>query len=140
MPPLWILIFSLALLWSGLAPADRLTWWLETLPALLAFAAIWLSRRAFPLTPLVLWLALVHCLLLMVGAHYTYAEVPLFDWIADGSATAATILTSSAILPRALYRHWWHGRSSCDGSWSTDAAGAAFLYSASVWRSVPSMN
>lgn len=84
MPPLWILIFSLALLWSGLAPADRLTWWLETLPALLAFAAIWLSRRAFPLTPLVLWLALVHCLLLMVGAHYTYAEVPLFDWIADG--------------------------------------------------------
>lgn len=83
MPRLWILLFSLLLLWSGWAPADRLTWILEVLPALIAFAVLWCSRRTFPLTPLLLWLILGHCLLLMVGAHYTYAEVPLFDRIAE---------------------------------------------------------
>lgn len=83
MPRLWILLFTLVLLWSGWAPADRLTWVLEALPALIAFAVLWGSRRVFPLTPLVLWLILLHCLILLVGAHYTYAEVPLFDRIAE---------------------------------------------------------
>jgi len=83
MPRLWILIFALVLLWSGWAPKDRLTWFLEVAPALIALVLLWCTRNRFPLTPLTLWLILVHSLILMVGGHYTYAEVPLFDWIAE---------------------------------------------------------
>ncbi|GGB80354.1 membrane protein [Marinobacterium zhoushanense] len=83
MPPLWILIFALGLLWSGWDPKDRLTWLLEVAPALAALVLLWSTRLRFPLTPLVLWLVLLHSLILMVGGHYTYAEVPLFDWIAE---------------------------------------------------------
>ncbi|KEA64025.1 hypothetical protein ADIMK_1760 [Marinobacterium lacunae] len=83
MPRLWILIFTVVLLWSGWAPKDRLTWFLEVAPALAALVLLWSTRHRFPLTPLTLWLVLVHCLILMVGGHYTYAEVPLFDWIAQ---------------------------------------------------------
>ncbi|MBV1790017.1 DUF2238 domain-containing protein [Marinobacterium sp. D7] len=83
MPPLWILIFTLVLLWSGWDPKDRLTWFLEVAPALAALGLLWCTRHRFPLTPLTLWLILLHSLILMVGGHYTYAEVPLFDWIAE---------------------------------------------------------
>ncbi|HHO59720.1 MAG TPA: DUF2238 domain-containing protein, partial [Thiotrichales bacterium] len=41
------------------------------------------TRRTFPLTPLAYTLILLHCWILMVGGHYTYAEVPLFDWLRD---------------------------------------------------------
>lgn len=85
MPALWIPIFALVLLWSGWMPKDYPTWFLEVAPALIAFAILWCTRRRFPLTPLVHWLVLLHCLILMVGGHYTYAEVPLFDWIAEQS-------------------------------------------------------
>lgn len=80
---LWILIFSIVLIWSGISPHDRLTWWLEVAPALAALLLLSLTRSRFPLTPLCFWLILLHCIILMVGAHYTYAKVPLFDWIAD---------------------------------------------------------
>ncbi|SEG33553.1 DUF2238 domain-containing protein [Marinobacterium lutimaris] len=80
---LWILIFVLVLIWSGISPTDRLTWWLEVAPALAALAILGATRQHFPLTPLCLWLILVHCIILMVGGHYTYAQVPLFDWLAE---------------------------------------------------------
>ena len=79
----WLLIFLLVLAWSAWQPADRLTWWLEVAPALLGLAVLLATRRRFPLTALAYWLVLVHCIILMVGGHYTYAEVPLFDLIAD---------------------------------------------------------
>ena len=77
----WISIFTLVLLWSGINPKDYPTWVLEAGPAIIAFAVMAQTRRSFPLTPLLYWLALAHCIVLMVGAHYTYAEVPLFDTI-----------------------------------------------------------
>ena len=52
-------------------------------PAALGAAVLLVTRRAFPLTPLVYWLVLAHCIVLMVGGHYTYANVPLFDSIAE---------------------------------------------------------
>ncbi|MDO6459730.1 DUF2238 domain-containing protein [Granulosicoccaceae sp. 1_MG-2023] len=76
---LWLSVFFLVLLWSGIHPKDPLTWLLEVAPALLALVALALSYRSFPLTPLLYWLILAHCVVLMVGGHYTYAEVPLFD-------------------------------------------------------------
>ena len=79
----WFAVFVAVLIWSGIDPADELTWFLEVLPALIAVALLARTRRMFPLTPLVYVLILAHCLILMVGGHYTYAEVPLFDWIRD---------------------------------------------------------
>ena len=80
---LWLLVFGAALLWSAIAPKDRLTWWLEVMPALVALVLLTVTRRRFPLTPLCYGLILFHCIILMVGGHYTYAEVPLFDQIAE---------------------------------------------------------
>lgn len=76
---LWGLCFLLVLVWSAIEPRDRLTWWLEVAPALATAALLLATRRAFPLTPLLYVLVLAHCVILMVGGHYTYAEVPLFD-------------------------------------------------------------
>ena len=80
---LWIAIFTLVLIWSGIKPHDQFTWFLEVLPALIGFAAMVYTRNTFPLTPLVYILILIHCVILMVGGHYTYAEVPLFDWFKE---------------------------------------------------------
>lgn len=67
------------LIWSGIDPKDQLTWFLEVFPAIAGGILILLTLRSFPLTPLLYFLILVHCVILMVGGHYTYAEVPLFD-------------------------------------------------------------
>jgi putative membrane protein len=80
---LWLLIFFATLVWSGIHPKDFLTWVLEVLPALIGFVALVATRLKFPLTRLTYLLILSHCVILMVGGHYTYAEVPLFDWIRD---------------------------------------------------------
>jgi putative membrane protein len=80
---LWLLIFSAVLIWSVINPHDYPTWILEASPALIALLVMAVTRRTFPLTPLLYMLILLHSILLMVGAHYTYAEVPLFDWISE---------------------------------------------------------
>jgi len=81
---LWLIIFFATLAWSGIEPKDSPTWVLEVLPAVVGFAVLVATRRRFPLTSLAYLLILAHCIVLMVGGHYTYAEVPLFDWIRDG--------------------------------------------------------
>lgn len=80
---LWAMIFVAVLIWSGIGPHDYPTWFLEVLPALIGAAALLLTRRRFPLTALLYVLILLHCIILMVGGHYTYAEVPLFNWLQD---------------------------------------------------------
>lgn len=77
----WLLVFLLVLVWSAINPHDRFTWWLEVLPALLGLSVLVATRRNFPLTPLTYILILIHCVILMIGGHYTYAEVPLGDWM-----------------------------------------------------------
>ncbi|NUN47959.1 MAG: DUF2238 domain-containing protein [Candidatus Brocadiae bacterium] len=82
--PLALLAATLAVLaWSAVGPKDRFTWWLEVAPVLLAIPLIAATWRRFPLTPLLLVLAFVHALVLLVGGHYTYAEVPAGFWIRD---------------------------------------------------------
>lgn len=80
---LWLVIFFGTLIWSGVNPKDTLTWFLEVVPAMVGFLVLLATRRRFPLTPLAYTLILFHCIILMVGGHYTYAEVPLFDWLRD---------------------------------------------------------
>jgi putative membrane protein len=77
-----------ALLVSGIAPHDRLTWLLEVAPILIAVPVLVATARRFPLTPFAYRLIFVHALILMLGGHYTYAEVPLGDWVADALGLA----------------------------------------------------
>ncbi|MCK9619288.1 MAG: DUF2238 domain-containing protein [Methylobacter sp.] len=83
MNKIWLGIFFTALLWSGIDPKDYPTWMLEVAPAVIALIVLAKTREKFRLTDLAYNLILVHSLILMVGAHYTYAEVPLFDWLKD---------------------------------------------------------
>lgn len=71
------------LAWSGYAPRDTFTWFLETVPAMLAMALLTATWRRFPFTPLVYVLVWLHAIVLAVGGHYTYAEVPPFNWLRD---------------------------------------------------------
>lgn len=80
---IWIVIFLVVLVWSGINPNDMVTWALEVSPAVIGAAILWYTRKSFPLTSLTYVLILIHCLILMVGGHYTYAEVPLGDWFRD---------------------------------------------------------
>jgi putative membrane protein len=79
----WLLIFAVVFIWSLVNPADFLTWVLEVSPAVIGLIVLLATRRSFPLTSLLYWLILLHCIVLMIGGHYTYAEVPLFDWIRE---------------------------------------------------------
>ena len=80
---IWLTIFLSVFTWSAIEPADRLTWWMEVIPALLGIVILLATRRQFPLTELVYFLILIHSVILMVGGHYTYAEVPIGDWLRD---------------------------------------------------------
>ncbi len=80
---LWLGIFFGVLVWSGIEPKDRLTWVLEAGPAIVGLLVMAKTRISFPLTPLLYFWILLHCIVLMVGAKYTYAEVPLFDSIRE---------------------------------------------------------
>lgn len=74
--------------WSGWAPKDRMTWILETFPAVIGAVILIATRRRFPLTSLAYVLVAIHACILMVGGRYTYAEVPLFNWIRDALGAA----------------------------------------------------
>lgn len=80
----WItLVVAPTLALSGIGPHDRLTWYLEIFPAVIAFLVLYVTARRYPLTPLLYWLIAFHCLILILGAHYTYARVPLGFWFQD---------------------------------------------------------
>jgi putative membrane protein len=76
------------LAWSGIRPHDRFTWFMEVFPVLLGLPAALLTHRRFPLTPLLATLLAVHACILMVGGKYTYAEVPLGNWVRDALGLA----------------------------------------------------
>lgn len=71
------------LVWSGISPTDRLTWWMEVAPVLIGLPVVLVAWRRFPLTPLLCVLLTLHAVVLVVGGKYTYAEMPLFNWIRD---------------------------------------------------------
>lgn len=71
--------YGIGLIWSGINPKDQFTWFLEVAPALIGGGLLLISYNSFRLTSLLYIFILMHCIILMVGGHYTYAEVPLFD-------------------------------------------------------------
>jgi putative membrane protein len=77
----WVSVFFIVFIWSAVNPHDYPTWFLEVAPAIAGIIILGVTYRKFPLTGLLYILILVHSVVLMVGGHYTYARVPLFDVI-----------------------------------------------------------
>ncbi len=71
------------LVWSGIMPFDRFTWFLEVLPVFVGIPLLFSTFRVFPLTSLTYWLLACHAIILCIGGHYTYAEVPVGFWAQD---------------------------------------------------------
>lgn len=74
---------AIVFIWSAIHPHDTFTWILEVFPAIIAAAILIPTYHRFRFTPLVYTLIAIHAIILMVGGHYTYAEVPLGNWIRD---------------------------------------------------------
>lgn len=72
-----------ALIASGIAPFDRLTWLMEVAPVLIALPLLVATRKTYPLTTLLAMLIAAHALVLIGGGAYTYARVPLGFWLQD---------------------------------------------------------
>ncbi len=77
---LWA-ILALFLTVSCIFTGDRLTWGLETFPVFFAGALLYFTRNKFPLTKLTYILIFVHCMILIYGGWYTYANTPFGDWL-----------------------------------------------------------
>jgi len=78
-----LLIVLVVLVWSAIHPHDYFTWLLEVFPAIIGIALLCTTYRKFQFTTMVYVLIAAHAIILMIGGHYTYAEVPPFNWIRD---------------------------------------------------------
>jgi putative membrane protein len=87
-PLVLLALASVALVVSGIGPKDRFTWVLEVAPVLIGAPILLATARRFPLTPLLYRLLFLHALVLMLGGHYTYAEVPLGEWAKEAFGLA----------------------------------------------------
>lgn len=71
--------------WSAIHPHDRFTWYLEVFPVMVALPILLFTYKRFPFSRLAYALMLVHAIILLIGGHYTYAEMPLFNWLRDAN-------------------------------------------------------
>jgi len=76
-------LLLILLIWSTINPFEYFTWFLEVLPAIIGVLVLLFTYNKFQFTTLVYVLIFIHCVILIIGGHYTYAEVPLFDWIQE---------------------------------------------------------
>jgi len=80
---IYIVFFFVGLIVSGFQPKEYFTWFLEVVPALIGFLILFLTYKKFQFTNFTYFFILLYCYVLFLGGHYTYAEVPLFDWIKE---------------------------------------------------------
>ncbi len=78
-----LILLGALLIWSAINPKEYFTWFLEVLPAVLGVLVLIVTFKKFRFTNLVYLLIFFHCAILIIGGHYTYAEVPLFDWLRE---------------------------------------------------------
>lgn len=78
-----LVMLAIVAAWSAVAPHDYLTWALETFPVFIALGLLLATYASFPLTDMAYVLIALHGVVLLVGGHYTYAEVPAFNWLRD---------------------------------------------------------
>jgi putative membrane protein len=82
-PPVLLAAVCVAIILSAISPFDWITWWLESVPVLIAIPILLATYQRHPLTPLLYRLIFLHMLILLLGAHYSYARVPLGFWMQD---------------------------------------------------------
>ncbi|MEO6849213.1 MAG: DUF2238 domain-containing protein [Mucilaginibacter sp.] len=80
---LLVFLFFAGLILSAIHPHDYFTWILEVFPAIIGFFVLLLTYKRFKFSYLTYVMILLHCYILFIGGHYTYAEVPAFNWIRD---------------------------------------------------------
>lgn len=80
---LWLSIFFSFFIWSLINPKDLFTWFLEVIPAIIGLIVLAFTYKKFKLTTVLYILILIHSIILMIGGHYTYAQVPFFDYIKE---------------------------------------------------------
>ena len=109
-----LLIVVAVLVWSGIHPADRFTWWLEVAPVLIGLPIVILTNKRFPLTPLLQVLLTIHAIILMIGGGTPYAEVPIGFWFRDALGLARNHYDrlghfAQGFVPAILAREilWW---------------------------------
>jgi putative membrane protein len=78
-----IILFFIGLIVSGIQPFDYFTWALEVFPAVIGLVILIATFKKFQFTYFTYSLVLIHCYILFIGGHYTYAKVPFFDWIQE---------------------------------------------------------
>lgn len=79
----YFVLFLVGLILSAMQPKEYFTWFLEVLPAIVGLLILLFTFKKFQFTNFTYFFILLHCLILFIGGHYTYAEVPLFDWIKE---------------------------------------------------------
>jgi putative membrane protein len=99
-----LLVLTAVFIWSAIRPHDYFTWFLEVFPVLIALPLLAMSYRNFPLTNLVYGLIAAHMVILLVGGHYTYAEMPLFSWCVIIMAGIVIITTVWVMSRKGLFR------------------------------------
>lgn len=82
-PIIFISLFLFGFIVSAVNPKDYFTWFLEVIPAIVGVMILMLTYKKFQFSNLVYCMILAHCYVLFIGGHYTYAEVPFFDWIKE---------------------------------------------------------
>jgi len=81
---IWLVLGTLGIIiWSKISPHDNLTWYMEAAPVLMGLPLFVITAKRYPLSPLLYRLLFLHAVILLVGAHHTYAEVPLGKWVQD---------------------------------------------------------
>lgn len=76
-------VFFGTLIWSIINPKEGFTCFLEIIPAIIGLIVLVFTFKKFRFTDFTYFFILIHCIILFIGGHYTYAEVPLFDWIKE---------------------------------------------------------
>lgn len=104
-------VWVVGLIASGVQPFDRATWWMEVAPVLVALPLLWGLRHRFPLTGLALGLIGIHGLILMLGGAYSYARVPVGDWVRDWLHLARNPYDrlghfAQGFVPAIVFREW----------------------------------
>ncbi len=82
-PGILFAVVVLAFMLSAIKPFSFQIWFLEVAPVIIGAVILLATRSSFPLTMLVYRLLAIHALILIVGAHYAYARVPLGFWAQD---------------------------------------------------------
>ncbi|MFT5925693.1 MAG: putative membrane protein [Rubritalea sp.] len=79
----YLIALTLLFIWSGINPNERFIWFLEVLPAVIGVLLLVVTFKSFRWSNMTYFWIFVHCIILIIGGKYTYADVPVFEWIQE---------------------------------------------------------